>query len=102
MAPAQDIRFVVFHRPGPAWLPGKSLFEQPVVREHVAHYRQWLDSGKLELGGPHMDAVGGGMMVPAAGITEAEVSRFASEDPAVRSGTLVADVRSWLIGMRKE
>ncbi|WP_458237628.1 YciI family protein [Pseudomonas sp. P5_A2_2] len=97
----QDIRYVVFHKPGPAWLPGKSMFEQPGVRDHVAHYRKWLDAGKLELGGPHLDTTGGGMMVPIAGVSEDEVTRFASEDPAVKSGTLLAEVRPWLIGMSK-
>lgn len=97
----KDIRHVVFHRPGPAWLAGKNMFEQPGIREHVAHYHQWLAEGKLELGGPHLDATGGGMMVPVAGIPEAEVTRFASDDPAVKSGTLVAEVRPWLIGMSK-
>ena len=97
----QDIRHVVFHTPGPAWLPGKSMFEQPGVREHVAHYRQWHAAGKLELGGPHLDAAGGGMMIPVAGMSEADVVRFANEDPAVKSGTLVVEVRPWLIGMSK-
>lgn len=96
-----DIRYVVFHRPGPAWQPGRSMFEQPGVRGHVAHYRQWLDAGKLELGGPHPDAAGGGMMVPVAGIAEEDVRRFAAEDPAVLDGTLVAEVRPWLIGMSR-
>lgn len=96
----QDIRHVVFHRPGPAWLPGKTLFEQPGVRAHVEHYRQWLDGGQLALGGPHLDAAGGGMMVPAAGVPEEEVRRFALADPAVADGTLVVEVRPWLIGMR--
>lgn len=97
----QDIRHVVFHKPGPAWLPGKTLFEQPGVREHVAHYRQWLDAARFELGGPHLDAAGGGMMVPVAGVSEDDVARFASEDPAVKSGVLVVEVRPWLIGMSK-
>ena len=97
----QDVRYVVFHKPGPAWLPGKAMFEQPGVREHVAHYREWLVAGKLELGGPHLDAAGGGMMVPAAGVSEDEITRFANEDPAVKSGTLLAEVRPWLIGMSK-
>lgn len=96
----QDIRHVVFHRPGPAWQPGRSLFEQPGVRGHVAHYRQWLEAGKLTLGGPHLDEAGGGMMIPAAGLDADEVRRFAEADPAVLDGTLVVEVRPWLIGMQ--
>lgn len=95
----KDIRHVVFHTPGPAWLPGKTLFDQPDVMAHVAHYRQWLDAGKLALGGPHLDAQGGGMMIPSAGLAEAEIRAFAAEDPAVRSGVLRFEVRPWLIGM---
>ena len=97
----QDIRHVVLHRPGPAWLPGKTLFDQPGVRAHVAHYRQLLESGKLELGGPHLDAQGGGMMVPAVGVPEDEIRAFAAADPAVQSGVLTFEIRPWLIGMRR-
>lgn len=97
----QDIRYVVFHRPGPAWQPGKGMFEQPGVRAHVGHYRQWLEAGKLELGGPHLDEGGGGMMIPVAGLAEDEIRRFAEEDPAIRDGTLLVEVRPWLIGMRR-
>ncbi len=99
--PMKDIRYVVFHKPGPAWIAGKTLFEQPGVREHVEHYRQWLEGGKLEMGGPLLDAGGGGMMIPVAGVAEDEARRFAAEDPAVKGGTLVFEVRPWLIGMRK-
>lgn len=95
----KDIRFVVLHHPGPQWQAGKPIFEQAGVQEHVAHYRQLLDAGKLALGGPHLDARGGGMMVPAAGVSEDEITRFAQEDPAVKSGLLLAEVRPWLIGM---
>lgn len=97
----KDVRFVVFHRPGPSWMPGKSMLEQPGIQEHVAHYRKWLEAGKLELGGPHLDGAGGGMMIPIAGVTEQEVRPFAMEDPAVKSGTLIAEIRPWLIGMSK-
>ena len=41
------------------------------------------------------------MMVPTAGVPEAEVRSFAAEDPAVRSGVLLAEVRPWLIGMSR-
>jgi uncharacterized protein YciI len=96
---AKDIRFVVFHRPGSKWDPGKSMFEQEGVREHVEHYRQFLTQGKLSFGGPYLDAAGGGMMIAAAGVPEDEVRRFAAADPAVKSGLLIAEVRPWLIGM---
>ena len=62
----KDVRFVVFHTPGPQWLAGKTLFDQPGVMEHVGHYRKLLEAGKLALGGPHLDATGGGMMISAA------------------------------------
>lgn len=100
-SPARDVRFVILHVPGPNWLPGKTLFEQPGVREHVEHFRKLLQAGKLALGGPHLDARGGGMMIPAPGVSEDEIRSFAADDPAVKSGVLVAEVRPWLIGMSK-
>lgn len=39
------------------------------------------------------------MMIPCAGVPEPEVQAFAQQDPAVLDGTLVAEVRPWLIGM---
>jgi uncharacterized protein YciI len=98
---ARDVRFVVFHRPGPAWLAGKSMFEQPGIRDHVAHYRRLLAAGKLVLGGPHLDGPGGGMMIPAPGVPEDEIRAFAADDPAVKSGLLLVDVRPWLIGLSR-
>jgi uncharacterized protein YciI len=100
-ASVRDIRYVVFHTPGPRWQQGKAMFEQEGLQEHVAHYRKLLDSGKLALGGPHLDGKSGGMMIPAAGVSEEEIKAFAAEDPAVRSGLLVAEVRPWLVGMSK-
>lgn len=98
---ARDIRFIVIHSPGPAWVASKSMFEQPGLGAHIAHYRQWLQEGKLVLGGPMMTGAGGGMMIPEAGIGEDEVKRHAAADPAVQSGLLTFEVRPWLIGMKK-
>ena len=80
---------------------GLPIVEQEGIHAHIAHYREWLDAGRLLFGGPFLDPRGGGMMVPTAGLTEAEVVAFAQADPAVQSGLLVADVRPWLIGMRQ-
>ncbi len=95
----KDIRFVVFHFSGPNWQAGKTLFDQPGVMDHVAHYRKLLDAGKLALGGPHLDTQGGGMMIAQPGVGEEELLAFAAEDPAVKSGVLGFEVRPWLIGM---
>ncbi len=96
----RDIRFVIFHSPGPAWLPGVSMFEQPGLQNHLEHYRQLLADGRLALGGPFLDAAGGGMMVPAPGVDEAELRAFALADRCVASGLLQVEVRQWMVGMK--
>ncbi len=97
----KDIRYVVFHSPGPNWLPGRSMFEQPGLDLHVAHYRALFEQGRLMVGGPHLDERGGGMMVPEAGLGEDEITAFAQADPAVQSGLLTVQVRPWLLGMKR-
>ncbi len=96
----KDVRCVIVHAPGPAWQAGKSMFEQPGLDRHVAHYRQWLEQGRLMAGGPFLDAQGGGMMVPQPGVDEDELRAFAAADPAVQSGLLTVTVRPWLLGMK--
>lgn len=63
----KETRFVVIHKPGAKWIPGAPIFEQPGIQAHIDHYRKLLESGKLEMGGPFLDAGAGGMMVPTAG-----------------------------------
>ena len=66
----RDIRFVVIHTPGPAWQAGVPLFEQRGIAQHIDHFRTLLESGKLEMGGPFLDASGGGMMIPTEGLSQ--------------------------------
>jgi uncharacterized protein YciI len=97
----RDIRYLVLHTPGPQWQPGRSLFEQEGVQEHVTHFRKLLAEGKLSLGGPFLDEFAGGMMIPTEGLSEAEITAFANADPAVASGLLRVAVRPWLVGMKQ-
>jgi len=97
----KDIRHVVIHSPGPNWDPGLPTFEQKGLQEHIEHYRQLLAAGKLAMGGPFLDAAGGGMMIPEAALSEQEIVEFMMADPAVASGLLKAAVRQWLVGMTK-
>ena len=97
----KDVRFVVIHKPGPAWKAGAPLFEQRDCRSTVEHYRKLLADGKLTIGGPFLDEAGGGFMIPEPGASEDEVRRFAGDDPTVRSGLLTFEIRPWLVGMKK-
>ena len=92
-------QFVVFHRAGPKWRRGAAPFEQDGAREHIAHYRAMLETGKLLLGGPFMDEDGGGMMIAQKGVGLEELADFAARDPAVESGLLSVEIRPWFIGM---
>ena len=91
----------MIHSPGPSWIEGKSIFEQPGLQAHIDHYRKLLEAGKLMAGGPFLDEAAGGMMIPQPGLTEEEVTTFAQEDPAVSSGLLTYQVRRWLVGMKE-
>ncbi len=89
------MRFVAFHRPGPAWKAGVDFLEQPGVDEHAAHYAAALGAGHVERGGPFLDS-SGGMMIFASHVTGAIAQGIANSDPAVRSGLLLVDVKPWL------
>jgi uncharacterized protein YciI len=97
----KDIRFVVIHTPGPAWNAALPFFEQEGLQDHVEHYRALLAAGKLSLGGPFLQGPVAGMMVPEPSLTEEEITEFAQADPAVAAGLLKAEVRPWLVGMKK-
>ena len=97
----KDVRFVVIHKPGPAWKAGVPLFEQEGLAQHVEHYRKLLADGKLAIGGPFLDEAGGGFMIPEPGPSEDELRRFAGDDPTVKSGLLTFEIRPWLVGNKK-
>lgn len=101
---AQDprMRFVVIHTPGPKWQAGVGFRDQEGVRDHVMHYGQLYQQGKLEMGGPFLVQDAGGMMVTTPDVTAQEISEFAAADPAVQGGLLLFEVRPWLTAMVRE
>jgi uncharacterized protein YciI len=99
--PMKTIRFVVIHKPGPAWQSGVPAFGQTGLQQHVDHFRKLLDAGKLTMGGPFMDEASGGMMIPEPSIAEEEMRVFAGDDPAVKSGLLTFSIRPWLSALQK-
>lgn len=95
-----DRRLVVIHSPGPSWEPGLPLVQQFGVQEHRAHYAGLLESGQLEMGGPFVDGGGGGMMICKPGIDEEALRSHVLADPAVSSGMLDFEIRSWLVALK--
>lgn len=102
MTNTRSVRYVVFHTPGPQWKPGVDFREQEGVGEHVQHYLKFHEQGKLELGGPFLLQDMGGMMVATKDISKEELEAFAAEDPAVKAGLLVYEVRPWLTAMERK
>ena len=98
----RPVRYVVFHTPGPKWQQGIDFREQDGVGEHAQHYLKLHKQGKLELGGPFLSKDAGGMMVATKDVSQAELDAFAADDPAVRSGLLVYEVRPWLTAMERD
>ncbi len=84
--------FVFIYRPGPAWVPNRSVLEQPLAGR-FAHMKKLEQSGVLCLGGPFKDDTG------ALGVVRASDygSAFAlvSSDPAVLEGIFTAEVHPW-------
>ena len=89
--------FVMFHSPGPKWVAGTSLREQPGVDVHIAFMGALMADGRLALGGPFLDDSGGMAIVRAASIEEAK--RWAETDNSVRDGLLHVEVKPWLAVM---
>jgi uncharacterized protein YciI len=100
--PKPPIRFVVIHKPGPKWQSGVDYRQQVGVGEHVGHYLKLHQQGGLELGGPFLIPDMGGMMITTKEVSQAEIEAFAADDPAVKSGLLIYEVRAWITAMEHE
>lgn len=95
--PLAPRRFVIFHRPGPGWVPQKHVLEQPGVSEHFGYLAGACKAGKIAMAGPFLIDAGGGMIVMSPTSTEIEARRLVENDPGIRSGLILAEIREWLI-----
>jgi uncharacterized protein YciI len=86
--------FLVVYRPGPSWVAGKPLAEQP-LKEHGRYMIELYGKGVLKMAGPFLDDSGGAMVFEAASETDAKA--LVAADPAVAGGIMVADLRPWRI-----
>ena len=67
---APRVTFLVIYRPGPAWLAGKSVSEQP-LKEHGKYMLRLYVKGSMKLAGPLTDNAGGAVVLDVADEAEA-------------------------------
>jgi len=84
--------FLVIYRPGPAWLPGKPLAEQP-LKDHGQYMLSLFTRGAMKLAGPFTDNAGGAVVLEVA--SDAEAKAIVTQDPAVKTGIFVYELHRW-------
>jgi len=84
--------FLVIYRPGPGWLKGKPLAEQP-LREHGKYMLSLYAKGSMKMAGPLTDDAGGAVVLAVE--SEAEATDIVRDDPAVKSGIFVYEMHPW-------
>jgi len=84
--------YLCVYRPGPHWLPGKPLAEQP-LREHGRYMLDLYKRGVMRLAGRFADGSGGAMLFGAD--DDASAQAIVAADPAVVAGTFAYELRQW-------
>jgi uncharacterized protein YciI len=91
-ATAVQPSFLCVYRPGPRWLPGKPLSEQP-LREHGRYMLDLYKRGVMRLAGRFADGSGGAMLFGAD--DDAAAQAIVAADPAVVAQTFTYELRQW-------
>jgi uncharacterized protein YciI len=84
--------YLCIYRPGPRWLPGKPLSEQP-LREHGRYMLDLYQRGVMRLAGRFADGSGGAMLFGAD--DDASAQAIVAADPAVVAETFGYELRQW-------
>jgi uncharacterized protein len=91
--PAAKRTYLVVYRPGPGWIQGKSMQEQPPLKEHGRYMLQLYRQGVLQFAGRFGDNIGGAMAFVAK--DDADANAIVAADPAVTSGMFTHELRAW-------
>jgi uncharacterized protein len=88
--------FILLWAPGPAWVPGKTVREQPHWAEHATFMDQLFEDGMVVLGGPFADTTGSLVIVEAE--NEQEVVDVFARDPFVVQNIFTRRLlKQWLL-----
>jgi uncharacterized protein YciI len=89
---SEKTTFLVIYRPGPGWLQGKPVSEQP-LKGHGPYLLSLFEKGFLKFAGPFGDDKGGALVLEVA--NEAEAQALVADDPAVKSGVFLHELHPW-------
>jgi uncharacterized protein YciI len=84
--------FLLVYRPGPAWLPGKPVSEQP-LKEHGRYMLSLYEKGVMKFAGPFTDDAGGAVVLEVD--SEAQARDIVAKDPAVIANVFVHELHPW-------
>jgi uncharacterized protein YciI len=84
--------YLCVYRPGPHWVPGKPLSEQP-LREHGRYMLDLYKRGVMRMAGRFADGSGGAMLFGAD--DDASAQAIVAADPAVVAQTFTYELRQW-------
>ena len=84
--------YLCVYKPGPQWLQGKPLSEQP-LREHGRYMLDLYKRGVMRLAGRFADGSGGAMLFGAS--DDAAARAIVDADPAVVAQTFTYELRQW-------
>lgn len=88
------MRVIVNIRPGPAWAPGQTVYEQgESVARHLVSMRNLYDDGRLLVGGPFASATSGMALLDVENLDEAR--EIMETDPGVVSGVFSYELTVW-------
>jgi uncharacterized protein YciI len=89
---APKATYLVVYRPGPGWLTGKSVMDQPLI-EHGRYMLSLYIKGSMKLAGPLTDNAGGAVLLEVS--DEEEAKAIVANDPAVKSGIFLYEMHPW-------
>ena len=72
--------------------------ERTVMERHAAHWQTFVDSGRMVIFGPVLDATGSWGLGVVEAEDEDELRAFAADDPAVTTGTARIEIGTLLAG----
>jgi uncharacterized protein YciI len=90
--PAMKSTFLVLYRPGPAWVVGKHIRDQP-PKEHGKYMLQLYERGVMKSAGPFEDDTGAAIVLEAADQTEAQ--SLIEADPAIKARIFTHEIHPW-------